>query len=70
MTMETRYERVSAWDFLCPDGAVRYYEGDDPDGFAAEMLERYGFDVRQPYEDKRMRTNWEEYRSFLFLRAS
>jgi hypothetical protein len=36
------------WDELCPFGALRFYEGDDPDGFAAEMQARYGLDVRAP----------------------
>jgi hypothetical protein len=25
-----------------------YYEGDDPDGFAAEVLDEFGIDVRAP----------------------
>jgi len=45
----TTMEPVS-WDELCPDVAVRYYEGDDPEGFAAEMLELFGIDVRAPYD--------------------
>ena len=32
------------WDDLCPNGAIRYYEGDDPDGFVAEMKSEFGFD--------------------------
>ena len=35
------------WDDLRPNGRVVYYEGDDPDGFAAEMLE-LGIDVHSP----------------------
>jgi hypothetical protein len=51
------------WDELCPDGAIRYYEGDDPDGFAAEMLALYNIDVRElaPTE---LFAGWDEERSF------
>jgi hypothetical protein len=47
MTTEST-ARTANWDEICPDGALRYYEGDDPDGFAAEMLELYNLDVRAP----------------------
>ena len=30
---------------LLPDGAVRFYEGNDPAGFAREIRERFGLDV-------------------------
>jgi hypothetical protein len=33
------------WDDLCPQGRVVFYEGDDPDRFAAEMA-ALGIDVR------------------------
>jgi hypothetical protein len=36
--------RTDTWDELCPDGAFRFYEGENPDGFAAEMRQRFGFD--------------------------
>lgn len=36
--------RIETWDGLCPDGAFRYYQGDDPEGFVAEMKETFGFD--------------------------
>ena len=34
-----------SWDELCPNGARRFYEGDDPEGFRAEMWEEFGFDT-------------------------
>jgi hypothetical protein len=40
-------DNIAAWNDLCPDGALRYYEGTDPDGFAAEMM-ALGIDVRAP----------------------
>ncbi len=48
----------ASWDERCPDGAVRYYEGDDPDGFAAKMMAEFGFDVRAPYQDAWVRLDW------------
>jgi len=53
-----------AWDELCPEGAIRFYEGPDPDGFAEQIRELYGFDVTRTYEDEYERTNWAERRSF------
>lgn len=38
------------WDDLHPDGAIRYYEGDDPHGFAAEVKVEFGFDVTEAGE--------------------
>jgi hypothetical protein len=32
------------WDELRPDGARRFYEGDDPEGVRTEMIEGFGFD--------------------------
>ncbi|HSS12238.1 MAG TPA: hypothetical protein VLL25_20285 [Acidimicrobiales bacterium] len=58
------------WDELCPDGAIRFYEGDDPDGFAAEMLALFGIDVRAPIpEDEWERGGycWNEFRSYRFV---
>lgn len=62
-TEDYDYDGVG-WNELCPNGAIRYYEGDDPDGFATEMRARYGFDVTEAYEDQWVRTNWQESRSF------
>jgi hypothetical protein len=45
---------VAAWDELCPDGAWRFYEGDNPEGFAAEIKETFGFD---PSEDP----DWDKH---------
>ena len=39
-------EQKAAVDATWPDGRVVYYEGDDPEGFAAAMLSEYGIDVR------------------------
>jgi hypothetical protein len=41
---------VGLWDALCPDGAVRYFDGDaaDAEAFAIDMRERFGIDVRAP----------------------
>jgi hypothetical protein len=38
---------TTTWDELYRGGAIRFYEGDDPDGFAAEMLAEFGLDVRK-----------------------
>jgi hypothetical protein len=35
---------AESWDELCPNGARRFYEGDEPGGFRAEMIDRFGFD--------------------------
>lgn len=43
-------QTIAATDALYPDGAMRFYEGDDPDGFASEMLELFGIDVSAPYD--------------------
>ena len=58
-------DKLCSWDELCPDGAVRFYEGDDPDGFAAEILELFGIDVRapEPGDDGRP-MRWESDREF------
>jgi hypothetical protein len=44
MTM-TEYDPIASWDELCPAGARRFYEGDDPEGFRAEMWQEFGFEV-------------------------
>jgi hypothetical protein len=40
----------TTWKELCPDGAVRYYEGDNPEGFVATIKGEFGFD---PSDDPR-----------------
>ena len=35
------------WDDLRPDARLVYYEGDDLEGFAAEMLTEFGIDVKK-----------------------
>jgi hypothetical protein len=40
----------TTWWQLCPQGAVRYYEGSDPEGFRAEIKDEYGFDVADEYD--------------------
>jgi hypothetical protein len=37
-------ERESRWADLFPEGRVIYYEGDDPEGFVAEIKKRFNFD--------------------------
>lgn len=32
------------WSELFPEGRWLYYEGDDPEGFANEMVSEFGFD--------------------------
>jgi hypothetical protein len=39
------------WRELCPDGAIRYYEGDDPEGFRAEIKAEFGLDVADEYDE-------------------
>lgn len=41
----TTTEMIATWDEMCPNGARRFYEGDDPEGFRAEMWEEFGFEV-------------------------
>lgn len=36
----------TTWADLFPDGRDIFYEGDDPDEFAAEIAAKYGFDPR------------------------
>jgi hypothetical protein len=33
------------WSELMPEGRTIFYEGDDPENFAAEMFNRFGLDV-------------------------
>jgi hypothetical protein len=51
MPTDTTYDGVASWNELCPDGANRWYEGDDPEGFAKEMMELFGLDVRAPFPE-------------------
>lgn len=37
---------TSTWADLFPNGREIFYEGDDPDGFASDIAETYGFDPR------------------------
>ncbi len=64
------------WDDLSPDGAIRYYEGDDPDGFAAEIKAEFGFDVTLGGEEHYVGANgeachwrweWTKERGYSFL---
>jgi hypothetical protein len=57
----------TTWDDLCPDGAIRYYEGDDPDGFVAEMKANFGFDPSEGGEARYCRRAWTEEPGFSFL---
>src|SRR5262249_48235807 len=50
------------WDDLHPNGRIVFYEGDDPDGFAAEMR-TLGIDVRAPIPDG-WSTTWDTARVF------
>jgi hypothetical protein len=50
-----------SWDELCPNGAIRYYEGDDPDGFAAEVKAEFGLDVTEKGDDGYQRWTWDEW---------
>ncbi len=34
-----------SWSELFPTGRTIFYEGDDPEGFALEIKEKFGFDV-------------------------
>jgi hypothetical protein len=52
---------TSSWDDRCPDGAIRYYEGDDPDGFAAEMRAEFGFDPTEGGEEHGVDSNGKEW---------
>jgi hypothetical protein len=65
-THTTGGARELDWDDLRPNGAVRFYEGDDPDRFAAEMKAEFGFDVTEPHEfgDGYRPTDWAGYREF------
>lgn len=53
------------WDELCPDGALRFYEGNDPESFRAEMVTEFGFD---PAADDPEYTpgGWCDYRGWAF----
>ena len=35
---------TSTWRKLCPEGRDIFYEGNEPEKFAAEMLAEFGFD--------------------------
>jgi hypothetical protein len=46
---------------LWPEGRHIFYEGDDPDGFAAEIKKEFGFDPRESND------GWCEARGFEFF---
>lgn len=49
-----------SWVEMFPNGRDLYYEGDDPEAFAKEMQEKYGFDpsLNNP--------SWSEYYGYSF----
>jgi hypothetical protein len=50
MSEEPReYSDMRTWRELFPEGRVIIYDGDDPEGFAAEIKEEFGYD---PSEDE------------------
>jgi hypothetical protein len=55
----TMYERT--WAEMFPEGREIFYEGDNPNAFANEIKEKYGFD---PSENN---PNWNECSGFNFL---
>jgi hypothetical protein len=77
MQVDQQDTRSHTWDDLYPDGAIRYYEGDDPDGFAAEIKAEFGFDVTEGGEEQIIdkwggdcgsyRWAWNEECGFSFL---
>jgi hypothetical protein len=46
------------WDDLNEDGRFNFYEGDEPEAFAAEMLAEFGIDVHKT--DRYGSDTWEE----------
>jgi hypothetical protein len=42
--MSGDYENTGAWSLMFPEGRHIFYEGDDPEGFRAEIQEKFGFD--------------------------
>ena len=43
-TETTENRPLKPWQELHPNGRHIYYEGDDPEGFAQEILAEFGFD--------------------------
>ena len=68
-TPDMPYDGVAFWDDLCPDGARRFYEGDDAKAFRKEMLREFGFDPAaddlDPAPDERP-GGWCEERGWVF----
>jgi hypothetical protein len=75
---EDRMTDVTArtWDDRYPHGAIRFYEGDDPEGFAAEIKAEFWFDVTEGGEEHGVdstgrewgnRWAWDEEHGFSFL---
>jgi hypothetical protein len=42
---------IPAWREMFPDGRDIFYEGDDPEGFAATIRSEFGFDPAGPTWD-------------------
>jgi hypothetical protein len=53
----------TSYDELFPHGRIVFYEGDDPDRFAAEMA-ALGIDVRYVPDDGGATPDWDRLRSF------
>lgn len=52
---------MKTWREIYPHGRHVFYEGDDPAGFAKEMLEKFGFD---PSKDN---DHWNEESGYGFF---
>ena len=49
------------WSELFPDGRWLFYEGDDPEGFANEMVTKFQFDPRKGND------SWSAARGYGFM---
>lgn len=62
---------VRGWGAMFPDGRWVFYEGEDPDGFANEMVEKFGFDPRKDNDlwgaDNDPDEDEPEFRSYQFF---
>lgn len=52
---------MKSWKDMFPNGRILFYEGNDPKGFAKEMLTKHGFD---PSKDN---THWNAEHGYSFL---
>ena len=52
-------QHLKKWSEWYPEGRTIFYEGDDPDGFATEMAQRFGLQVRDS-------DGWTEERGYCF----